>query len=281
MSDDPLRAALAGVRGLLLDLDGVIVARNQLLPGVAEALATLDRRGLPFRIVTNTSATSRVGLAGFGRSLGLTIPPERIVSCLSVSAAWTARRFPGQPLYVLASPDARTEFQGQHLLEHAEAARPGASAAAVVVGDSPADVRYDVLNAAFRLVLGGAALIAMHRNRWWVTPDGPGLDSGAVVAGLEFATGRRARVMGKPAPAFFREGLHELGNGMPAGDVAMVGDDVWSDVLAAQRVGLRGVFVLSGKHGQPELARAAAQARGGGRPTAVAPSLAEVVAALD
>ena len=61
----------------------------------------------------------------------------------------------------------------------------------------------------------------------------------------------------------------------------MVGDDLWSDVLGAQRAGLRGVLVLTGKHGATEVERAAAQRRGGGHPNAIAPSLAEVVAALD
>jgi ribonucleotide monophosphatase NagD (HAD superfamily) len=61
----------------------------------------------------------------------------------------------------------------------------------------------------------------------------------------------------------------------------MVGDDVWTDALGARRAGLRGVVVLTGKHGPDDLARAAAQGRGGGRPDAVAASLAEVVAALD
>jgi len=61
----------------------------------------------------------------------------------------------------------------------------------------------------------------------------------------------------------------------------MVGDDLWTDVLAAQRLGLRGAFVLSGKHGQAELEQAARQPRGGGRPDLVAASLAEVIEALD
>jgi len=129
----------------------------------------------------------------------------------------------------------------------------------------------------------------MHKNRWWLTAEGPTLDSGAFVAGLEYATGRPAHVLGKPAAAFFKLAADEVaaeaaasgGAGRPArGEIAMVGDDVWNDALAAQRIGLRGVLVLSGKHGVAELDRAAGQGRGGGRPNAVAASLAEVVAAL-
>ena len=142
--------------------------------------------------MTNTSLWSRAALARYGESVGMRVSPDRIWSALSVSAAYTRRRFEHQPLYVLASEDARSEFVGQWLLSNAEAAARGAHAAAVVVGDSPEEATYGNLNAAFRLLRGGAELIGMHKNRWWITGDGPTLDSGAFVAGLEFASGRKA-----------------------------------------------------------------------------------------
>ncbi len=286
---EALRAGLRGVRAFLLDLDGVIMIAGRPIAGAPEAIATLERRGVPYRIVTNASLVSRRSLARWGERLGAPLPPERILSALSVSAAYTRQRHPGEPLYVLASEDARTEFAGQHLLSDAEAGAPGARAAAVVVGDSPEAATYDNLNHAFRLIRAGAELIGMHRNPWWLTPDGPTLDSGAFVTGLEYSSGRRATIVGKPAPAFFREAVAEMAAGpLPGGghrlarsEVAMVGDDIFSDVLAARRLGLRGIFVRTGKHGDAELAAAAARRRGGGVPDAVAASLAEVVAALD
>lgn len=283
---------LAGVRGLLLDLDGVIALAGAALPGAAEALADLDRRGIPFRIVTNTSMVSRASLARWGERMGTPVAAERFQSALSVSAAETARRHPGEPLFVLASEDARREFAGQRLLTAAEAAAPGARVAAVVIGDSPEEATWENLNLAFRLVRGGAELIGMHKNRWWITPDGPTLDSGAYVAGLEFASGVKARIVGKPSPDFFRVAAADLAReirerdadaGRPPRrvlrhDLAMVGDDIRTDVLAAQRVGLRGVFVLSGKHGREDLAAATGAGRA---PDLVADSLLDVVAGLD
>ncbi len=282
-----LRTALAGVRAFLLDLDGVIVLKGELLPGAGEALADLEARAIPYRIVTNTSLVSRASLSRWGTRLGAPIPPERIMSALSASAAFTRHHHPGEPLFVMASTDALTEFAGQHLLSGEEADRPGARAAAVVIGDAPEAITYDNLNRAFRLVRNGAELIGMHRNPWWLTPDGPTLDSGAMVTGLEFATERAARILGKPAADFFREAAAELvGEVRRAGAprltrraIAMVGDDVRTDVLAAQRVGLRGIFVLSGKHAPDDL-DAAARARGGRRPDGVAPTLLDVVRAL-
>jgi HAD superfamily hydrolase (TIGR01458 family) len=278
-----LAAALSGVRGLLLDLDGVVILAGRAIAGAPEALATLDRRGIPYRIVTNTSLMSRRAMSAWAARAGFNLPAEHILSALSLSAAYTRRRHAGRPIFVLASEDARSEFAGQHLLSDEEAGRHGATASAVVIGDSPESATYDNLNHAFRLVRGGAELVGMHRNPWWLTPDGPTLDSGAFVTGLEFASGRRATVIGKPSPAFFREAAAELVAELPGakrGDLAMVGDDVFNDVVAAQRLGLRGVFVRTGKHGDADLAAAASRRRGGGVPDAVAQSLAEVVAAL-
>lgn len=279
-----LRDALAGTRALLLDLDGVIVVAGALIPGTAAAIGTLERRQMPYRIVTNTSAVSRETLARWAVKLGAPIPAARFQSALSASAVWARRAHPGQPLYVLASEDARSEFAGQRLLSHEEARAPGATAAAVIIGDSPEEATYENLNVAFRLVRAGARLVGMHRNPWWLTPDGPTLDSGAFVVGLEFAARTRARIIGKPSPSFFSAAVADLrreaGRDLARGAIAMVGDDVRTDIRAAQRAGLRGIFVLSGKHGPADV-EAAAGERGGRRPHAVAPSLAEVVAALD
>jgi HAD superfamily hydrolase (TIGR01458 family) len=290
LTPDPtaLRVALRGVRALLLDLDGVIVVAGAAVPGSVEAIAELERRGLPYRIVTNTSLVSRVTLSQYAAKLGNDIPPERFQSALSASAAFAGRTFAGEPLYVLTSPDGRSEFDGQRLLSDDEAGETGARAAAVIVGDSPDELTHANLNRAFRLVRTGARLIGMHRNPGWLTPDGPTLDSGAYVAGLEFATGVRAQIIGKPAPAFFSIAVEALRADVRIGDrrlrrseIAMVGDDLRTDVLAGQRAGLRGVFVLSGKHGLDELARQHGRGRRVRQPDGVAPSLADVVAALD
>ena len=283
-AETDLGAALRGVRALLLDLDGVIVLAGAPIAGAAEAIAALERRGMPYRIVTNTSAVSRDTLSRWSARLGAPIPAARFESALSASAAWTARRLPDQPLYVLASEDARQEFAGQRLLTHAEAAQPGATAAAVVIGDSPEEATFDNLNRAFRLILGGAVLVGMHRNPWWLTPDGPTLDSGAYVVGLEFSSGHTATIIGKPSAAFFSQAVRDLrreaGRDLARTEIAMVGDDVRTDVRAAQRAGMRGIFVLSGKHGRDDI-EVAVRERGGRPPDALAASLAEVVAALD
>ena len=113
----------------------------------------------------------------------------------------------------------------------------------------------------------------MHRNPWWLTPDGPTLDSGAFVVGLEFAAETRARIIGKPSPTFFAQAVADLraeaGRDLARADIAMVGDDVRTDVRAAQRAGLRGIFVAV-RQARPGRRGAAAAERGGRRPDAIA-----------
>ncbi len=279
--------ALAGTRALLLDMDGVLVARGRPIPGAPGAIARLRAAGIPFRVITNISLSSRSSLSRRLASGGIDIPAEQIVTALSAAVEEVAAAGSGQAVYLLGSAEAPAEFAGAdvRLLTDADVDR-GASADVVVIGDSEDRLSYENLNRAFRLLRRGARFVAMHRNPWWFTPAGPTLDSGAFVAGLEFATGRRATVAGKPSPAVFRAALHELATNAAAGarllrrDVAMVGDDLRADLAPARRLGLRTVLVLTGRHGEEELATS----RRGGRarilPDAVAPSIVEVAGAF-
>jgi HAD superfamily hydrolase (TIGR01450 family) len=247
---------------------------------------------------------SRRSIATHLTSVGVPVEPERIISAASAAADHVAIHHPAGRVFLLTTPDGRTEFEGRglHLLTDEEADRllatdrdrratpahrsdPGDRAQAVVVGDASDAMTFRDLDRAFGLIRQGADFIAMHRNRWWLTPRGTTLDAGALVAGLEYSSERRAKLAGKPAPAFFAAGVRALAQevGRPRlrrHEVLMVGDDLWNDVLGAQRAGLRGAFVRSGKHGDAELADAARRTRGGGRPDAVAHDIAAIVTAL-
>jgi HAD superfamily hydrolase (TIGR01458 family) len=116
----------------------------------------------------------------------------------------------------------------------------------VLIGGAGPEFSYQALNRAFGHLLAGARLVAMSRGMYWRTSDGLQLDSGAFVAALEQAAGTAAEVVGKPAEGFFTAALAHLG--IAAGDAIMIGDDIDNDVLAAQRCGLAGVLVKTGKY---------------------------------
>lgn len=271
----------------MLDADGVLMFKGAPVAGSPEALVELRRRGIPYRVVTNFSSAHRSSLAAaFGKATGLAVDGSEIITAASAAAAYTAKRHPGAPLLVLAAADARREWAGQQVVSPDAADARAEPVAAVVIGDAGDDLSYRNVDIAFRQLHDGAEFVAMHRNPWWMTPKGITLDAGAVVAGLEFALGRRALIAGKPSPVVFRQALAELrselaartdGSGGPrlrASEVAMVGDDPRADVAAARRVGLRGILVLTGKVDAAEAA--ASPVRIG----AVAPSLGAVIQAL-
>lgn len=282
--DPVLRSAVAGVRAFILDADGVLMYRDKPIPGSPEALVELRRQGVPYRVLTNFSSAHRSSLAAaFGKATGLDVDSAEIITAASAAATYTASHHAGKPIVVLAAPDARREWAGQDVVALDEADARSEPVAAVVIGDAGDDLSYRNLDIAFRQLRNGADFVAMHRNPWWMTRKGFTLDAGALVAGLEFALGRRAVITGKPSPVVFRQALSELrgeiaGSGGPrlrAADVAMVGDDPKADIAAAHRVGLRGILVLTGKVTAEE-----ALASGVLLET-VAESLAAVVAALD
>lgn len=278
----------------MLDADGVLMFKGTPIAGSAAAVAELRARGMPYRVVTNFSSAHRSSLAAaFGKATGLEVDGAEIITAASAAAAYTARAHPGRPVLVLAAADARREWMGQEVLTPEEAEARAEPVAAVVIGDAGDDLSFANLDIAFRQLRAGAAFVAMHRNPWWMTPKGVTLDAGAVVAGLEFALGRRAVICGKPSPVVFRQALAELrsqvaggtapagqaaggvGSRLRAGDVAMIGDDPRADLGAARRVGLRGVLVLTGKTSAAEAAKAGIAGE------TLAADLAEVVAALD
>jgi HAD superfamily hydrolase (TIGR01458 family) len=118
---------------------------------------------------------------------------------------------------------------------------------AVVVGDAGPAFTYDNLNAAFRILSEqpDAPLIAMGSNRYFMEAGGLSLDMGPFVAALEYATGRKAMVTGKPASTFFQTAVDRL-QASPQTTV-MIGDDLENDIGGAQACGINGILVRTGK----------------------------------
>jgi HAD superfamily hydrolase (TIGR01458 family) len=250
---------LSAVRALLVDLDGVLYVEDDPVPGAREAVARLRRPPLTLRFVTNTTSRSRPATLEKLRRLGFPLADEELVTpaALAVRHCLEAGR---RRASLLMNDDVKADFG--ELLEDDE--RPEA----VIVGDLGRSFDYDVLNRAFRHVLAGAELVALQKNRYWRREDGLSLDVGPFVAALEYATGRDAHVVGKPAHGFFHGVLSEAG--VEAAAAAMVGDDVETDVGGAIEAGLAGILVRTGKY-REEAVRAA-----GIEPTATVDSIADV-----
>ncbi|XP_069779924.1 haloacid dehalogenase-like hydrolase domain-containing protein 2 isoform X2 [Narcine bancroftii] len=117
---------------------------------------------------------------------------------------------------------------------------------AVVVGLAPQHFNYDTMNKAFRLILNGAPLIAIHKARYYKKMDGLSLGPGPFITGLEYAADVKATVVGKPETPFFCEALRSIG--CQPEEAVMIGDDVRDDVGGAQSAGMLGILVKTGKY---------------------------------
>jgi HAD superfamily hydrolase (TIGR01458 family) len=256
--------SLSGARALLIDLDGVLYVEDAVLEGAREAVAALRNTGLGLRFVTNTTARSGPQTLAKLARLGFEVAEDELVT----PAALARRRCEQaghRRVALIMNENVKSDFAG---LEEADE-RPDA----VIMGDLGEAFGFAILNRAFRMVMDGAELIALQKNRFWLTADGLSLDAGPFVAAIEYASGREALVVGKPSPSFFE--LVLAGLGVTAADAAMVGDDVESDVGGALAAGLRAVLVRTGKY------REGFVAESGVEPTATVDSIADVPALLD
>lgn len=227
------------LEGLLFDLDGVLYVGSQPIPGAAEAVESIRASGLPCRFITNTSTLSLGSLAKKINGLGFNIPAAEIIS--APQAAVRYLRGLGSPsCSLLMAEDVKQDF--------AEFRLAGKKPDVIVVGDIGNAWTYDLLNQVFNALIQGAGLIAIHKNRFWQTEHGLQMDIGGFIHGLEYASGKECTIIGKPSPDFFRVALEDIG--CRAGDAAIVGDDIDSDIGGGQGSGLKGILVRTGKYRQ-------------------------------
>ena len=227
----------------LLDLDGTLYAAGAAVPGAPAALGRLRSAGVPFRLVTNTTSRSRAMLVERLQGYGFEAAPEEVFTATLAGAA-LARETGYRVVAPFLPAPALEDLTGLELAGGVSGTRGAPDA--VLLGDLGEDWTYGLLQEAFEYVMAGAALLALSRDRYWQRGDRLALDAGPFVRALEYATGTEARVAGKPSPAFYAAALGSLG--LPVSSAAaMVGDDLWSDVEGAQRAGLQGWLVRTGK----------------------------------
>jgi HAD superfamily hydrolase (TIGR01458 family) len=253
---------------ILLDIDGVLHVSGEAIPGAPEAVRALRGAGHRLRFVTNNTTRARAELAAELRGLGIELEEEE----LATTPLAAGRLLAGSRVLALTMRAVHAD-----LARHVELVGDGADVVLLGGADESDETQevfaYPHLNRAFAALRDGARLVCLHKNRWWQTSRGPLLDAGAFVAGLEYAAGVEAEVVGKPTAAYFEAALAEL-DAAPGGAV-MVGDDVDADIGGAKRLGLRGVLVRTGKFRESSLAEVEIE------PDAVLDSIADLPGYLD
>ena len=255
------------LRGLLIDLDGVVYTGRDPILGAAGFLAEARRRGLKFLLVTNNSTTSPELVAERLRTMHIEVEPDEILTSAQAAVAYVrAHGSPGARVRIVGEAGLRqaAEEEGLSVVEDGEATSDW-----VIAGLDRA-FNYVKLTGATRAILAGARFVATNADALLPVEGGqvvPG--AGTMIAAIQTATGVEPIVVGKPEPGLFEHGLRRLG-GLSPEQVAMVGDRLDTDVIGGRRAGLRTILVLTGVTNPGEANAATAQ------PDAVVADLASV-----
>ncbi|MSP85803.1 MAG: TIGR01458 family HAD-type hydrolase [Methylotenera sp.] len=230
---------LSTIKGILFDLDGVLYIDSHAIDGAVEAVMRIRASGMPCRFVTNTSTLSLVSLQQKINTLGFSIPTNEIISAPQATLLFLKSQHDPVCRLLLAD-DVKKDFKEFHLSDTA--------ANYIVIGDIGDAWSYQLLNEVFNSLIQGAKLIAVHKNRFWQTENGLQMDIGGFIDALEYASGVKAMIIGKPSPDFFQIALDDMG--LSSSEVAIVGDDIDVDVGGGQQAGLKGILVRTGKYRQ-------------------------------
>ena len=232
---------------ILIDLDGVLHVGGITVPGAVDTISYLRDNGYSFRVVSNSTRRSREALSRLLGSMGFDLPVSQIFTPSMAAASYLAGKGETRAS-ILTTPEVSAEMNHDGIQHSDECVK------FVVVGDAGDLFTYTVLNRAFRQLLGGAELIALEKDRYWMGTDGMMLSAGPFVSALEYASGKKAVVMGKPSRDFFMLALDSM-NARP-GHSVMIGDDVVTDIGGAVANGLTGILVKTGKFRQDSLENA-------------------------
>lgn len=231
------------MKAILFDIDGVLFSDNGAVDGASATLQWARRMQIPHLFVTNSTSISRAELLRRLQTLDPAITGDQLLTPATAVRHWLAQN-PGIRLAMFVPQAVQNELAD--VASHREEECRG-----VVIGDLGPSWSYFHLNHAFRILMQrpGQMLLALGMTRYYRNDDSLQLDAGPFVKALEFASGQPALVFGKPASGFFQQALSLLG--VDAADTLMVGDDLMSDVMAAQSCGLCGALVRTGKY-RPE-----------------------------
>lgn len=256
-------ATIRGIKQVFLDIDGVLMLGDLPIPGGTATVNKLTSLGIKVAFVTNTTRKPRRRIHEELLKLGFHVDIDDVI-CPAIIARERVLSMKRNSVALFVNEDVKEDFEGLHETRQ--------RAGAIIMGDLGNKFSPEVMDEIFRLTFTGSELIAMQKNRYWRDENGLRLDLGPYVAAIEYATGKRADVVGKPSPGFFR-GLLNRYQVKPE-NTLMVGDDIETDIKGAQRLGIRTVLVKTGKFDFDFVKRT------GIKPDEIVPSIADLAPAL-
>ena len=224
----------------LFDLDGVFYKgkESRMKIGGTKAVEALRSTGRKLYILTNNSTDSSATVHSRLVEFGIPVKKEEVLTSGLLTAEYLRDRH-GKVTYFLVGEKGLDLEMRRHGHTRAE----GESADFVVIG-LDRKITYDKLDHAARVARNGAGLVATHISRLYMYKTGPAMATGPLVKAIEYASGKRATVIGKPSPLMFKIALERAGCGRE--ETVMVGDQADTDIAGASRAGIDAILVTSG-----------------------------------
>jgi NagD protein len=245
----------------LMDMDGVLVHEDRLIPGADRFVKALQEAGLPFLVLTNNSIyTPRDLSARLARS-GLEVPPEAIWTSALATAQFLDSQRPGGTAFVVGEAGLTTAL---HQIDYTLSERDPDY---VVLGETRS-YSLEAITRAIRLIEGGARFVATNPDPTGPSPAGTQPATGAVAALISRATGVEPYFVGKPNPLMMRSALRAID--AHSETTVMIGDRMDTDIVAGLEAGMETVLVLSGISSRADAERFAY------RPSRIVGSVAEL-----
>jgi NagD protein len=245
----------------LMDMDGVLVHEDHLIPGADRFVKALQGAGIPFLVLTNNSIYTRRDLAARLARTGIEVPPQALWTSALATAQFLDGQRPEGTAFVVGEAGLTTAL---HDVGYVLSDRDPEY---VVLGETRT-YSFEAITKAIRLVADGARFIATNPDVTGPSPQGALPATGAVAALITKATGVRPYFVGKPNPLMMRSALREID--AHSESTVMIGDRMDTDIVAGLEAGMETVLVLTGISTRADAERFAY------RPTRIVQSVADL-----
>jgi len=234
---------ITNIKALLIDLEGVLYSDNNLIPGSIEVIKELKKNSLRLRFLTNTTTAPRKLIYNKLQDFGFNIEEEEIFTPI-IAAKNYLRDNAVKKISLITNIEIIEEFSDYEITQK--------NPEAIIMGDIYKNFKWEILDRIFKLIyINNTALIALHQNKYCMRDGKVSLDLGPFVKAIEYASGKKSILMGKPEKNFFDLAVKDLG--IINDDILMIGDDIISDIEGSINANLKAIQVKTGKFQEKDL----------------------------
>jgi len=227
------------IKGYLFDIDGVILSSNKLIKGSIPLINTLKKKKIPYIFLTNNTTKNKTQLAKKLVNAGLNVNENEIISAGIAGISY---------LKQIGSPSCHLYLNNTLIKEYSIFNKKNIKKKYVIIGDRENNWNYNDINDIFNLLMNGCKLIALHKGKYFQKKNNLNVDIGSIVSAIEYSSDKKATIIGKPSKKFFRIAIESLG--LKPNNVAMIGDDLFSDIEGAKSYNINTILVKTGKFRQ-------------------------------